>query len=239
MLLRKGQLYVAEVAATEEGRYALDCVLVHPDGTVVATDSALLMVVEGGIEDTALEAFPASVKHSELEAPVLLPAETIKQSLKGWPKSKGYHTHVCQTYVALNKRGVELSLTTIGDGLEKKHKTAADEGAFPKDWRDIITPSKHTKARFTVGASLLLQLVQAMQKAKGVSDSDSITFDIVSRQEPLVLRCQDIEGHAIIGVISPVLPSDDVSDDPLGKSPETEWETNLHSATKDKKGDSA
>lgn len=221
MLLNKAQLTAHERCAQERGRYALNGMLLEPDGTTVAADGAALIAVEG-LNGNEPE-YP--LEHVTPAAPVIIPAALVKEALKNMPKS-GMPHH--REHVALTHCDGHVEFATTDGEKTRRVDMPPVEGQFPNYPEIVPDPAKTAPlARIRFNPKLLADVLVTVHKAAspGRGNIRSVELEIYEGTGPAIIRTETDEGQHILALVSPVvIENDDGTRDGGGPS---RWERSL------------
>ena len=221
MILSKANLEVYRVAASERGRYALNGVLVQPDGTTVAADGAYLLAVGPAdpiVKDTAdvLTGFSANGVHDD----VLVPADAMDEARSALPKKKNSECDVQRRAASIDVDEDGVHITTSG---ERTRTVTADavEGQFP-DY-GMILPDPDADPVVSFDARRMYDLCDAMLRAAGGTRSKAreldVSLTVTAADAPFRLRARTDNGQDMVGLLSPTVPDDDNMDAPDKSAP--------------------
>ena len=185
MLIRRESLQAALAATTsDDTQYTLDAVQIQPDGMVVATDGAILLLVRerARFKDEDFPTRDVPAYHGDPAGPVLVPAEVCRRLIAGTPKiAKLLPVLGC---VQLAANGTEGGATLAATTLEVPTVVtiAADDGKRFPAWERVLPKADRPTVALVLGVSVLEALLKAAKAAAGAGGKGqkpvAIWFDV-------------------------------------------------------------
>ena len=212
MLLSRANLAVLGAAASDRGRYALNGVLVDPDGTTVASDGAMLIACEGTGAYVDAASAPDCMKGAHVPADgLILPAELCADALRNIPKrtyNNPFHTLVGMSAVeqlhdVAGHDVHRVELTTTDGERTKRVDMASVPGQFP-NYSEVV-PNPHTRApvaRFALGMGTLLRMIDTLRK---MGATDALDVEVYGPKTPVVFRTTLDNAQHVAAVVWPVV----------------------------------
>ncbi len=188
MIIKRTALKAALVATTDErSRYFLHAVRIHPDGTVEATDSHMLIRIKD--RHPAVDAdFPQLPGVGEItgtfKRPILIPADLTERLIAATPKK---HTIPILTsiQVGTDKDARRLALATdlqvpCVANLEPCNTTQT----FPRTDRVMVQDGQRPQmVTLTLSAAMLAALVKIATTLGRAKSENAVTFEIPTGPE--------------------------------------------------------
>ena len=214
MKLDRKSLAVHHAAADEKTRYAINSVLLEPDGTTVATNGKMLLAVQavGHDPDESLEMVPPKEQF-------VIPLDFAQDVFKAIPKSRraayGKFDYATITEAEPDKLNIRIQ-----NGHVQLMETKPEEGNYPK-WRDIMPKIQKKTLRFCLGLEVLEKLVKVLKEVLPKDDwqkTPHIEFLVEDPKKAILIRAQvGDDGRRLIGALMPVTCRD-------GSDELTDWE---------------
>lgn len=214
MKLDRKSLAVHHAAADEEGRYAINGVLLETDGTIVATDGKMLMAIQA--PDQGEDKNP--VLPSEQFVIPLEFAQDLGGRIPKGPRAAADKSDFARI-TAADPDHLEFRILT--KHLQVMIETAPEEGRYP-DWRAVLPKIQKGNVRFCLGLEALEKLVKVLKgalPAKGPGVSRHVEFMVGDPKKAVLIRAQvggDLD-RRLIGALMPVTSSG-------GSGELTDWE---------------
>lgn len=211
MKLDRKSLAVHHVAG-EKGRYAINGVLLETDGTTVATDGKMLLVIQPSKQDEGKE-LVAPKEHFVI--PLGFARDVHKAIPKVHQSSGGKFDYATITEAKQDK--LSLRIQNVGVQLME---TKPESGDYPK-WKDLIPSIQKETMRFCLGLEVLERLVKVLKEVLPKNNgrtTSSVEFLVEGPKKAIGIRAQAGDGgRRMIGVLMPVTH-------PGGPDELTDWE---------------
>ncbi len=196
---------LVKLAATEEGRYAMEGVMLEitPQGyRAIATNGKVLGVIEGPPVDAFANYpdLPGLAKATNGATSGIIPSEAWTQGFKMIPKKMAKHNPILNSLCCiLGANEVHFGATDLDRAPTSYNRLL--EGRFP-DYRQVF-PREDSVVQITVNPLLLIEVLK-VAAAVAPADDCKVTLTIHSPKVPMSVKAKNGTGQSFTGLVMPL-----------------------------------
>ncbi len=196
---------LVKLAATEEGRYAMQSVMLEitPEGyRAVATNGKVLGLIEGPPVGAFADypALPGLATATNGASVGLIPSKAWTEGFRMIPKNMAKYKPILNSLVCiLGRHEVSFGATDLERAPTSYNRLL--EGRFP-DYRQVF-PRQDVVVEITVNPLLLIEVLK-VAAAIAPADACKVTLSIHTPTVPMLVKTKNAQGQKFTGLVMPL-----------------------------------